>query len=199
MPKPYYTGWLAAAAIALVVGCTEAGGDNAAASASSNASAGASTSTTPPAAATTSGSATTPGAGAAATPDNGGGGAAGAAGGAGGAAITGKTVTVQMVGDAKGYRFEPATITISAGDGVKWVNATGGPHNVTFWSDSIPSGAAAILGKAMPGTTSPLTGPLLVTPNQTYVVSFAGAPKGTYHFYCTPHLALGMVAKLTVQ
>jgi plastocyanin len=51
----------------------------------------------------------------------------------------------------------------------------------------------------MPQTTAPLTGPLLVTPNQTYVVSFAGLPPGTYHFYCTPHLALGMIAKVVVQ
>jgi plastocyanin len=30
-------------------------------------------------------------------------------------------------------------------------------------------------------------------------VSFAGAPKGDYKYYCLPHLALGMKAKLTVQ
>ena len=179
----YYTVMFATAA-ALVSGCTQAGGDNTAANASAAPAAGASTSTTSPTTAT-----------AAAAPDTG----AMAAGGGAAAPITGKTVTVNMIGDAKGYRFEPATITIKAGDGVKWVNVTGGPHNVTFWSDSVPAGAAAVLGKNMPQTTSPLTGPLLLTPNQTYVVSFAGAPAGTYHYYCTPHLALGMTAKITVQ
>jgi plastocyanin len=180
----YYTAMLAAAA-ALMAGCTSGGGDNTAANNSAGAAttpgAGASTSTTTPAAAPAESGA-----------------AAGAAGGAA-APITGKTVTVNMVGDAKGYRFEPSTITIKAGDGVKWVNVTGGPHNVTFWSDSVPAGAAAVLGKNMPQTTAPLTGPLLVTPNQDYTVSFAGAPKGTYHFYCTPHLALGMKGTITVQ
>jgi plastocyanin len=177
---------LATAAAALFAGCQPTGGDNSAANANSAPAAGASTSTTTP---------TT-----AAAPDSGkpAGGTAAAGGGAA-APITGKTVTVQMIGDAKGYRFEPATITIKAGDGVKWVNVTGGPHNVTFWSDSLPSGAAAVLGPNMPQTTSPLTGPLLVTPNQDYTVSFAGAPKGTYHYYCTPHLALGMKATITVQ
>jgi plastocyanin len=180
----YYTAMLATAA-ALLAGCTSGGGDNSTANANAAPAAGASTSTTTP----------TP----AATTDSGGAAGASAATAGTPAAITGKTVTVQMLGDAKGYRFEPASITIKAGDGVKWVNASGGPHNVTFWSDSVPSGAAAILGKNMPQTTSPMTGPLLLTPNQTYIVSFAGAPTGTYHYYCTPHLALGMKATVTVQ
>ena len=37
------------------------------------------------------------------------------------APITGATKTVNMVGDAKGYRFEPANFTIKEGDGVKFV------------------------------------------------------------------------------
>ena len=82
------------------------------------------------------------------------------------APITGKTVTVQMIGDAKGYRFEPATITIKVGDGIKFVNQIGGPHNVTFLADSIPAGTAAALGANMPNTTAPLTGPLLSLPGR---------------------------------
>jgi plastocyanin len=113
--------------------------------------------------------------------------------------ITGKTVSVNMIGDAKGYRFEPNTITLKVGDGIKFTNVTGGPHNVTFWADSIPAGTEAQLQANMPGTTAPLTGPLLITPNQTYTVSFAGVKPGVYHFYCTPHLALGMKGTITVQ
>jgi plastocyanin len=112
---------------------------------------------------------------------------------------TGKTVTVQMIGDAKGYRFEPSAITIKVGDAIKFVNVTGGPHNVTFFCDSIPSAAAAQLTANMPQSTAPLTGPLLITPNQDYTVSFAGTTAGTYKFYCTPHLALGMKGTITVQ
>jgi len=48
------------------------------------------------------------------------------------AAVTGQTVEVKMVGDDKGYRFEPADIKIKAGDGVKFVMVSGGPHNVAF-------------------------------------------------------------------
>ena len=123
---------------------------------------------------------------------------------AGGAAmaaapITGKTVEVKMIGDAQGYRFDPATITVKVGDGIKFTNVTGGPHNVTFWADSIPAGVSAALNANMPNTTSPLTGPLLINANDTYTVSFAGTKAGAYHFYCTPHLALGMKGVITVQ
>lgn len=106
--------------------------------------------------------------------------------------IRGKTITVNMIGDAKGYRFEPSTIRLAPGDGIKFINVSGGPHNVTFWADSVPSGAAKILNTNMPNTTAPLMGPLMVAPNEAYTVSFSGAPAGAYHFYCTPHLALGM-------
>lgn len=112
---------------------------------------------------------------------------------------TGTTVDVKMLGDDKGYRFDPVSVTVKVGDAVKWTNVSGGPHNVTFWADSIPAGAAAQLGANMPNTMAPLTGPLLVNPNATYVVSFAGVKPGVYHYYCTPHLALGMKGTVTVQ
>jgi plastocyanin len=115
------------------------------------------------------------------------------------APATGATHDVQMIGDASGYRFNPASITIKRGDAVRWTNTSGGPHNVTFWTDSIPAGAQSPLAANMPSTTAPLTGPLLLTPNQTYTVSFANVPAGTYKYYCTPHLALGMKAVIQVQ
>lgn len=115
------------------------------------------------------------------------------------AAVTGKMTDVKMVGDAKGYRFEPANFTVKVGDGARFTNVTGGPHDVTFWPDSIPAGMAAKLNSNMPNTTTPLTGPLLSAPNQRYVVSFAGLKPGVYHYYCTPHLALGMKGAITVQ
>lgn len=113
--------------------------------------------------------------------------------------ITGKTWDVKMLGDAGGYRFDPASLTIKRGDGVRWTVVSGLPHNVTFWSDSIPSTAVPMLQVNMPRTTAPLTGPLLVNPSETYTVSFGNAPPGTYHYYCTPHLALGMKGTIIVQ
>src|SRR5512138_143004 len=48
------------------------------------------------------------------------------------APVTGTVHVVNMVGDATGYRFEPANITVKPGDGIKFVNVSGGPHNVAF-------------------------------------------------------------------
>lgn len=120
-------------------------------------------------------------------------------GGGTAAPITGKTIDVKMVGDEKGYRFEPATITLKAGDGVRVTNVVGGPHNITFWPDSIPSGAQQQLQANMPNTSGPLTSPLLIKPSDSYTISFAGVAPGTYKFYCMPHLALGMKGQIIVQ
>jgi plastocyanin len=106
---------------------------------------------------------------------------------------------VNMVLDGSTYKFDPAELTIKAGDVVTFHNKSGGPHNVSFWTDSIPSGAADVLKGTMPDQMAPLEGPLLTEPDAAYKVSFAGAPTGEYKFYCLPHLALGMHGKLKVQ
>jgi plastocyanin len=112
---------------------------------------------------------------------------------------TGKTWEVKMVGDASGYKYDPATLTIKEGDAVKWTVVSGPPHNVSFYADSIPSGAQAQLNANMQNTMSPLTSNLFNNPGESYTVSFKGVPKGTYKYFCTPHQALGMHAQLTVQ
>src|SRR6476661_6074644 len=65
--------------------------------------------------------------------------AAPAGGTATAAPITGKTVEVKMIGDAQGYRFDPANITIKAGDGIKFTVVSGGPHNVAFDPATVPA------------------------------------------------------------
>jgi plastocyanin len=89
---------------------------------------------------------------------------------------TGKTWDVKMLGDGTSYRFEPASITISAGDAIKWTVVSGQPHDVAFWPDSIPAGAQAQLNANMPTPMSPLAGPLLTNLNDNYTISFAGVP-----------------------
>ena len=154
------------------------------------------TTTTTPAATTDSSAAAASSAGAATAP------AAAPAGGAVAAApATGKTIDVKMVGDEKGYRFEPANISVKAGDAIKFTNVSGGPHNVGFDPAKVPAPVQAQLGANMPGDHSmgPLESPLLLQPNETYTISFAKIPAGTYDYHCTPHLALGMKGVITVQ
>ena len=118
---------------------------------------------------------------------------------AGAPAAGGASHDVNMVLEGSTYKFDPAELTIKAGDFVNFHNKTGGPHNVSFWADSIPAGAADKLKAGMPDQMAPLEGPLLTEPEGVYKVTFAGVPTGDYKFYCLPHLALGMHGKIKVQ
>jgi plastocyanin len=116
------------------------------------------------------------------------------------APITGTTKTVNMVGDAKGYRFEPATFTIKQGDGVKFVVVSGGPHNVAFDPATIPADVKGQLDANM-GTdkAGELSSNMKLNPGDAVTVSFGKIKPGQYPFHCVPHLALGMKGTITVQ
>jgi plastocyanin len=118
------------------------------------------------------------------------------------APAAGATHDVNMVLEGTAYKYVPSELTIKAGDKIVFHNVSGGPHNVQFWADSIPAGTAAALDAAMPNSPSDklgqLNGPLLIEPNATYEIVFAGLPNGEYRFFCTPHLAMGMTGKLTI-
>lgn len=108
-------------------------------------------------------------------------------------------ITVKMIGDAKGYRYEPKIINAKAGDEITFINVMGGPHDVTFKPDGIPAGMAAALQADMPKTAGPLQGLLLVTDGESWTMSTTGLKPGTYNFFCTPHAALGMNGQLIIQ
>ena len=140
--------------------------------------------------ATTTTATTTPAAGAP---------AAGAAGAVAAAPATGATHDVKMIGDAKGYRFEPADLTIKQGDAVRFTMVSGGPHNVAFLNLTDPT-TKAQLNANMPGQhMAEDSSPLLMNPNEAYTISFAKIPAGKYDFDCTPHAAMGMKGTVTVQ
>ncbi|HMH83080.1 MAG TPA: plastocyanin/azurin family copper-binding protein [Gemmatimonadales bacterium] len=112
----------------------------------------------------------------------------------------GAIVEVKMTGNGTSQAaFEPNKLTIKAGSTVRFVNVSGGPHNVAFYGDSIPKGGLEALKKGMPNPMGDLTGPFVTQPNEKYDVAFAGAPAGTYKGYCMPHVALGMHITITVQ
>jgi plastocyanin len=117
-----------------------------------------------------------------------------------GAPITGETKVVQMVGDANGARFEPAAITIKAGDGIRFEVVSLPPHNVAFDPAVVPEPAKAALKANMPSQDmGELSGKLLNNIGETYTISFANVPPGTYEVLCTPHLTMNMKMKVTVQ
>ncbi len=97
--------------------------------------------------------------------------------------------TVQM-GSAKGLVFDPASLTIAAGDTVTFNVGQLPPHNVIF--QSVPGGdkvlAKSLSHKGLEGSGSSAT------------VTFpADAPAGEYSYFCMPHRGAGMVGKIVVQ
>jgi len=112
----------------------------------------------------------------------------------------GAVVEVKMIGNGTSQAtFDPGKLTIKTGTTVRFINVSGGPHNVAFYTDSVPKGGVEALKKGMPNPMGDLTGPFLTQPNEKYDVSFAGAPAGVYKGYCMPHVALGMHITITVQ
>lgn len=116
------------------------------------------------------------------------------------APVTGTTHEVKMIGDAKGYRFEPANFTVKQGDAVKFVVVSGGPHNVAFDPATIPADVKAQLDANM-GTDKmgELSSNMKMNAGDAVTVSFGNIKPGQYPYHCVPHLALGMKGIITVQ
>lgn len=106
---------------------------------------------------------------------------------------------VRMVMEGSTARFEPANLTVRAGDQVRFTTASGGPHNVAFDPAKVPDAAEARLSAGMPDQISPLSGPFVINAGDSYTVSFAGVPAGRYEISCLPHQAMGMKGTITVQ
>jgi plastocyanin len=173
--------------IALLAGAAIAGacgGEKQPATDTAAANAAASTTTSATTTTTTATPAATPGA---------------AAGAAAAAPATGKTVEVKMIGDATGYKFDHANVTVKSGDQIKWVMVSGGPHNVAFQNVTDPAVSAQLDANMSGQKMGPLSGPMVMQPNEPYTVSFAKIPPGKYDYICTPHAAMNMKGTVTVQ
>jgi plastocyanin len=109
----------------------------------------------------------------------------------------GATHDVNMVLEGSQYKYVPDQLTVGKNDVIRYHNKSGGPHNVAFWADSIPAGASSAI--VVPEPMAPLSSKLVVAPDEVIEVKLNNAPTGEYKYYCTPHLALGMKAKLTVK
>lgn len=92
---------------------------------------------------------------------------------ASGSSSTASTASV----DIMGYKFSPATLTISVGDTVTWTNHDTAPHNVVISDGPVK-----------------FTSPTL-NQGQTYTYTFTVA--GTYDYYCSIHP--DMKASVTVE
>merc|ERR1711892_572732 len=102
-------------------------------------------------------------------------------------AYAAETKEVKMGTDAGGLQFVPAKISICKGDSVEWINNKGGPHNVVFDEENIPSGV---------DQEKISMDDQLGEEGDTFKMSFDTA--GEYGYYCEPHRGAGMNAALTV-
>lgn len=114
------------------------------------------------------------------------------------APITGTIVEVKMIGDAKGYRFEPQHLVAKVGDGVKFVVISGGPHEIAFDLDQVPAETKLQLLANMPNGSNGRS-PLLSTPRETWTLSLGALKPGKYPFVSTPRLPQGMKGEIDVQ
>ena len=100
--------------------------------------------------------------------------------GLGTASASAATVEVKLGTDAGMLAFEPSTVTISAGDTVKFINNKLAPHNAVFEGHE------------------DLSHPdLAFAPGESWEETFTTA--GTYDYYCEPHRGAGMVGKVIVE
>ena len=98
-----------------------------------------------------------------------------------------ETKMVKMGSDSGQLVFLPDEIKICKGDSVTWINNKGGPHNVVFDAEAVPSGVDA---------ESISMDDQLGDEGATYTKKFDTA--GTYGYYCEPHAGAGMKAQLIV-
>lgn len=109
------------------------------------------------------------------------------------------THVVRMVMEGESARFDPATVTIRPGDRVRFVVASGAPHNVAFDPAKTPADMQRLLRAAMPDQMQPLSGKLLLAEGESYTITFTGAKPGRYEFYCLPHVGMQMKGTLVVR
>jgi plastocyanin len=92
-----------------------------------------------------------------------------------------ETYTVKMGADSGMLAFDPSTVTVKAGDTVKWSNNKLPPHNIMFEGDAANKSHDQ----------------LMFSPGESYEVTFD--TPGTYSYYCSPHRGAGMAGKVVVQ
>jgi plastocyanin len=115
--------------------------------------------------------------------------------------ITGTTKVVQMVTNADGtqFSFNPATIEIAPGDGIRFESVSGAPHNVGFDMATLPAAAKPVLVTNMPSQEMGELQSKMLNNGESLTISFANVPPGTYDIVCTPHLAMNMKMKVIVK
>ena len=99
----------------------------------------------------------------------------------------------------EGQRFEPSTLTVSAGTTVTFTNVSSEPHSVTAYEDSIPEGAEYFSSGELDSEAKARSQieATLLGDEETYAVTFD--EPGTYEYFCIPHEDQGMKGTIVVE
>ena len=100
---------------------------------------------------------------------------------------------------ADGQRFEPATITIEAGETVTWMNESEEAHTVTAYGDEIPEGASYFASgdSSNEEEARDSLSESLIKSGESFEVTLD--EPGTYEYYCIPHESNGMKGTIVVE
>jgi plastocyanin len=99
----------------------------------------------------------------------------------------------------RGQRFTVTRVVAMAGDSVRFELESGGPHNIAFNADSIPSGTLDQLARNLGTAPQPLVmSAMLLDPGESLVLPLNGLAPGTYLFFCAPHYGGGMRGELVI-
>ena len=103
--------------------------------------------------------------------------------------------------DMQAVAFEPAELTVSAGDTVAWKHAAGEAHNVVAYEEELPGDASYWASGDFDSEEAARegweNGKGAVQSGQAYVHTFEAT--GTHEYFCVPHEAAGMVGSVTVE
>lgn len=88
--------------------------------------------------------------------------------------------TVHLEHTEDGERVQPMQVTVRAGDLVQFVTRDRQVHAISFVLEGLPGPAASFLRESWQDRSPPL-----VEMGARFVVTFAGAPPGTYPFVVT--------------
>ena len=105
------------------------------------------------------------------------------------------THEVRMTG-----RFIPAETSAQPGDTLRFINQSGGPHNIQFFADSMPEAARRLLEQEMRATEKivPVSRQMPVLENDRDERAVRALPPGRYPFVCLPHHGSRMLGALIV-
>jgi plastocyanin len=108
--------------------------------------------------------------------------------GSGGGGAQSATVNINMT---DGYQFTPTSISIKAGTEVTWMNTGQQQHTSTDDVSKAINPSNSVLPSGAEAWDSGL-----IDAGQAYSHTFT--TPGQYTYFCIPHEALGMVARVTV-